>query len=143
MAYVEEEVPQDPPMERTNSFLFSSSNVLTPPLTYIHHSHEGEFTLDLGGCPIIEEIPTTKQEQEAPPVGDSQPPAASTPTSPNTWRFSEEHLQLIFEMRQDVTEQLHRQTTLSECLDVLFNALSSKPFKNGCLTCFQTYMFAS
>jgi hypothetical protein len=141
MAYVEEEVPQDPPLEPTDSFLFSASDILTPPLTSGHHSLEGDFAPDLGGCPVEEEIPTVEQEEEAQPVGDSQPPVASAPDSPRTWRFSEEHLQLIFEMRRDVAEQLHRQTTLSRRLDVLFDALSSEPAKNRCPTCCQTYVF--
>jgi hypothetical protein len=61
--HVEEEVPYDPPLEPTNSFLFSASDILTLPLTYSHHSLKGDFTLDLGSCPVEEEIPTMKKKK--------------------------------------------------------------------------------
>jgi hypothetical protein len=61
MAYVEEEIPQDPPLEPTDSFLFSASDILTPPLTSGHLPLEGDFATDLGGFPIKEEFPTEVQ----------------------------------------------------------------------------------
>jgi hypothetical protein len=62
MAYVEEEVPQDSPLEPTNSFIFFVSNILTLPLTFGHHSLEGDFSLELEGCPVEEEIPIVEHE---------------------------------------------------------------------------------
>jgi len=50
MAYVEEEVPRAPPLEPTDSFLFSASDILTPLLTFVHHSLEVDFAPNLGGC---------------------------------------------------------------------------------------------
>jgi hypothetical protein len=58
MAYVKGEVPQDPPLEPTDSFLFSTSDILTPPLTSGHHFLEDDFAPKLESRPIEEEIPT-------------------------------------------------------------------------------------
>jgi hypothetical protein len=118
-----------------DSFLFSASDILTIPLTSGHHSLEGNFSPELESCPVKEEIPTAEKEEVAPHVGVSQPPVTSASTSHSTWRFLEQHLQLIFEMRRDATKQLHRQTTLYQRMDILFDALSSAPAKNRCPTC--------
>jgi hypothetical protein len=135
MAYVEEEAPQTPPLAPPDSFLFSASDKLTSPLTSSHYSLEDDFYLETESFPIEEEIPTTEHEEVAPPIDESQPLVASSSTSSSTWHFSKEQLQLIFEMRRDATKQLHCQTTLYQCMDILFDALSSAPAKNRCPTC--------
>jgi hypothetical protein len=42
-------------------------------------------------------------------------------------RLSEEHLQLIFEIRQKQDDQLHSQRILGQRLDILFDALADAP----------------
>jgi hypothetical protein len=51
------------------------------------------------------------------------------PEKPMQQSFSAEHLNLIFEMRRDVANQLHRQETLHRRLDMFFDSLSSEPGK--------------
>jgi hypothetical protein len=58
MAFVEEEIPQDPPLEPLESLLFSASDILEPPLTSSHPSLVDDLEIDLDGCPIKEELPT-------------------------------------------------------------------------------------
>jgi len=54
-------------------------------------------------------------------------------------RLSEEHLQLIFEIRQKQDDQLHSQRILGQRLDILFNALVDAPARTRCPTCGQKY----
>jgi hypothetical protein len=54
--------------------------------------------------------------------------------TPSSCRLTKDHLVLIFEMRKDLTEQLHNQHTLSKRLDVLYDSLSSEPVKSRCPT---------
>jgi hypothetical protein len=166
MAIVEEEIPQDPPLEPLDSLLFSASDILEPPLTFGHPPLVDDLATDLGGCPIEEELPTEVQQEDDLettwvvsllrknfPLKFNRKMWLSLQAtlhhrqllflaSPRTWCLSQEHLQLIFDMRRDVEEQLHRQTTLSRCLDVLFDALSSEPAKSRCPTCCQPFVFA-
>jgi hypothetical protein len=56
---------------------------------------------------------------------------------PSPRRFSEDHLQLIFEMRREMADQLQSQSALSRRLDLLFDSLSNEPAKSHCPTCCQ------
>jgi hypothetical protein len=97
-------------------------------------------------CSVEEETPPTWQDERilatTQPVSEPQPVAASMPEVPNTCHFSEEHLQLIFDMRRDVVDQLHRQNILCRRLDALFDSLSGEPVKRRCPTCCQPYVFS-
>jgi hypothetical protein len=55
--------------------------------------------------------------------------------------FSKEQLQLIFELRQDVADQLYRQDILSRRLDVFFDSFSSDPVKRRFPTCCHPFTF--
>jgi hypothetical protein len=66
----------------------------------------------------------------------------TVPEKPLQQSFSAEHLNLIFEMRRDVADQLHRQETLHHRLDMFFDSLSSEPEKRRCPTCCQPFTFA-
>jgi hypothetical protein len=47
----------------------------------------------------------------------------------------DDHLQLIFDMRQNLEEKLHNQRTLNQRMDLLFDSLEGTPEK----TFFPTY----
>jgi hypothetical protein len=142
MAYVEEEFSRDTPQAPSDSFLFLAFDILIPPHTSGQHSSEGEFTLEMENCLVEEEIPTAGQDEEAQPVIDCQPTAASVLETPRIFHFSKDHLQLIFVMRQDATDQIHRQTILCHRLKALFDSPSSKKVKRRCSTCCQPYVFS-
>jgi hypothetical protein len=59
----------------------------------------------------------------------------------NPHRLSNDHLQLIFDMRRILEEQTQNQRTLSQRMDLLFDALSDAPEKTRCLTCEQKFFF--
>ena len=62
-------------------------------------------------------------------------------TLPNPHRLSNDHLQLIFDMRRSLEEQTQTQCTLSRRMDLLFDALSNVPKKTPCLTYEQRLLF--
>jgi hypothetical protein len=81
--------------------------------------------LDLNTCIIEEEFPLEVCHEEIlPPV--HQPPftTALEQELNYTCRLSSDHLALIFDMRQDLEEKLHRHTILNSRLELLFDALS-------------------
>jgi hypothetical protein len=45
----------------------------------------------------------------------------------NPHHFLDDHLQLIFEMRRNLEDQLHNQSILSSRMDLLFDSLSGAP----------------
>jgi hypothetical protein len=51
----------------------------------------------------------------------------------NPHRFSNDHLQLIFEMRRNLEDQLHNQSILNKRMDLMFDSLSGAPDKKHCL----------
>jgi hypothetical protein len=55
--------------------------------------------------------------------------------------LSDDQLQLIFDMRQNLEEQLHNQRTLSRHMDLMFDALAGAPEKTRCPTCGQRFVF--
>jgi hypothetical protein len=145
MTYVEEEIPLVPPQAPLDSLLLSASDLQEPPHNSGRLPQSVDPVSEMVGCPIEEETPPAWLEERIMAttqfVNAPQPVAASEPETPNTHRFSEEHLQLIFEMRRDMADQLHRQDILSRRLDALFDSLSSEPAKRRCPTCCQPYIF--
>ena len=61
--------------------------------------------------------------------------------APDSYRLTEDHLVLIFEMQKDLAEQLHNQYILNKRLDVMFDSLSSELVKIRCPTCCHPYAF--
>jgi hypothetical protein len=54
-------------------------------------------------------------------------------------RLTEEHLQLIFEIRQKQDDQMHSQRILDQRMDILFDALADAPVRTRCPTCGQWF----
>jgi hypothetical protein len=57
-------------------------------------------------------------------------------------RLSDDHLQLIFEMRRSLEEKTQTQPTLSRRMDLLFDALSDALKKTCCPSRDQRFVFA-
>jgi hypothetical protein len=51
----------------------------------------------------------------------------------------EEHLQLIFEIRQKQDDQMHSQCILGQRMEILFGTLANAPAWNRCPTCGQRF----
>jgi hypothetical protein len=110
-------------------------------------------TMAPGGCVVEEEIPpswlkdwTTRNVptttevthwlamEETPPTDfdatttqHEEMVGSVEQTSLNPHHFSDDHLQLIFEMHRNMEDQLHNQSILSRHMDLLFDSLSSAP----------------
>jgi hypothetical protein len=56
------------------------------------------------------------------------------PPPPTPIRFAEEHLQLIFELRQKMDDHAHIQKFLGQCLDLLMDAMTVAPASKRCPT---------
>jgi hypothetical protein len=91
---------------------------------------------------LIEEEPqedTTELQANKEPLGrletDDKP---QTPPSPPL--LHPEHLQLIFEVRSLVDDQIFRAVCVSQRLDMLYAAYSSATPKRQCPTCAQPYV---
>jgi hypothetical protein len=54
-------------------------------------------------------------------------------------RLMEEHLQLLFEIRQKQDDQMHFQSILSQRMDIIFDALADSPVRGRCPTCGQQF----
>jgi hypothetical protein len=74
-------------------------------------------------------------------TGEPDHPALASHDFPNPRRLTEDHLNMIFEMRRDMADQLHIQHTLNRRLDMLFDSLSSEPTKSRFPTCCQSFSF--
>jgi hypothetical protein len=136
MAYVEEEIPEEPITVPPDSLLYT---VLDPqdwpntslPATATVEAMEGVT------CIIQEEIPLVDR-----PVEPPLPTSAMARDSHSLCFLAPEHLELIFEMWRDMMEQLHRHTLLNNRLDILFDALSMHAKSAQCCpTCMQPYVF--
>jgi uncharacterized protein YbaR (Trm112 family) len=116
MVFIEEEFPLVPPQAPLDSLLFSASDLQAPPHNSARQTQDVVPASAMENFPVEEEIPPAlhddRIQEEAQPNIEPQPVVASVPEVPNLCRFSEEHLQLIFDMRRDITDQLHRQTIL-------------------------------
>jgi hypothetical protein len=118
MAYVEEEIPEEPITVFPDSLLY----IVLDPQDWPNTSLPATATADAmegATCIIQEEIPLADRPVEPPP-----PTSAMARDSHSPCFLALEHLELIFEMRRDMMEQLHRHTLLSNRLDILFDAFS-------------------
>jgi hypothetical protein len=69
------------------------------------------------------------------------PSSALNQDSHSTCLLAPEHLELIFEMRRDMQEQLQKYTFLNNWLDILYDALSSSQSQQWCSNYAQSYTF--
>jgi hypothetical protein len=121
---VEEEIP---PQKWDDSIQGTTPNVIGP---------LNEATgIDLDDCWAEEETHLKLHVDE--PVH----PTLASHDFPSPRRLTEDHLNLIFEMRRDMVDQLQSQRTLNRRLDMLFDSLSSEPAKSHCPTCCQPFSF--
>jgi hypothetical protein len=120
MAYVEEEILEEPIMVPPDSLLYMVPDPHDRPNTSLT-TMDTVAALEGATCIVQEEIPWTDRPTEPPlPTSDMDRDSSSP------WTFwHREHLELIFEMRRDMMEQLHRHTLLSSRIDMLFDAFSS------------------
>jgi hypothetical protein len=114
--FVEEDFPLVPPQAPPYSHIFSASELQAPPHNSSRQNHDFIPTSTMENFPVEKEIPPTLHDdniqEEIQLDIEPQPVADSVPEVPSLFRFSEEHLQLIFDMRRDIAEQLHCQTIL-------------------------------
>jgi hypothetical protein len=92
-------------------------------------------TMDGTTCIVQEELPMIDYRVEPPPLNpvedcDQTPPSL----------FSPEQMELIFEIRGYMMEQLHRHTLISSYIDMLFDTFSNALAKQRCSTCTQPYV---
>jgi hypothetical protein len=87
-------------------------------------------------------------EEEIPPSWKMEIPSTTTdadlemdaelmeePPPPTPLRLPDEHLQLIFELRQKLDDQAHIQRILGQRMDLLFDAMTEAPTSKRCPTC--------
>jgi hypothetical protein len=60
---------------------------------------------------------------------------------PSPHRLMEDHLNMIFDMRRDMANQIQSQCTLIKHLDMFFYSMSSEPVKSRFQTCFHPFSF--
>jgi hypothetical protein len=78
----------------------------------------------------MEEIPPTAFDMDTTPHADTD--GKIEQPLPNPHHFSDDHLQLIFDMRRSLEDQTHNQSILSRRMDLLFDSLSDVPEKTRC-----------
>jgi hypothetical protein len=156
MAFVEEEFPEEPiqvplesllymvlndylhPSTRTEAtmdgatFIVQEEFLHMVPDTHIRPNTSGVVTgistaMDGATCIIQEDFPTTA------------PPPLNTVENPPIL-FSLEKLELIFDIRGYMVDQLHLDTLIINCIDLLFIAFSNTPTKQRCLTYTHSYV---
>jgi hypothetical protein len=135
MAYVEEEFPEEPITVPPDSLLYTVLDHHDRPNTSLP-AIATTTTLEGTTCIVQEEIPWADRPVEPPPHTSAMARELHSPCF-----LAPEHLELIFEMRRDMMEQLHRHTLLSSRLDMLFDAFSCTQSKQRCPTCAQPYVF--
>jgi hypothetical protein len=135
MAYVEEEILKEPITVPPDSLLYTVPDLHDRPNTSLP-AIDTTTALEGATCIVQEEIPWADRPTEPPFPTSDMDRDLSSPCF-----LAPEHLELIFEMRRDMMEQLHRHTLLSSRIDMLFDAFSSMPIKQRCPTCAQPYVF--
>jgi hypothetical protein len=105
-----------------------------------------------GGCVVEEEIPPSwlknwtawnvpSTEFDATTTQHEATVVSTKQVSLNPHCFSKDHLQLIFEMRRNLEDQLYNQSILSRRMDLMFDSLSSAPTQQRCPTCSELFVF--
>jgi hypothetical protein len=87
----------------------------------------------------MEEIPPTSFDADTTPHEDTVGKIEQPLLNPH--HFLDDHLQLIFDMRRNLEDQLHNQSILNRHMDLLFDSLSGAPDKKRCPTCGQRFVF--
>lgn len=134
MAIVEEEILAEPIIVSPDSLLYTVLDPHDSPSAN-HFVPIAACTSDWATCIIKEEILSVDRPMETPP------PSTPDRDLHSTCLLTPEHLELIFEMRRDMQEQLHRHTLLNNRLDILYDALLSSQSQQRCPTCAQPYVF--
>jgi hypothetical protein len=105
----------------------------------------GDPYYDDGSCMVEEEIPPSwKLEDNAATTNEITTEVAGKEEEEEqpqqfTNRLTEEHLQLLFEIRQKQDDQMHSQSILGQRMDILFDALADAPAHARCPTCGQRF----
>jgi hypothetical protein len=130
MAYVEEEITiQILPY----SLLYTVPTAQDNPNTII--AAMDPTTAVEGTTSIVQEELPTMDCLVGPPFLNLDVDCDLSPPSP----FSLKQLELIFEMKGYMMEQLHWYTLISKKIDMLFDALSNTRFKKRCMACTQPF----
>jgi hypothetical protein len=114
---------------RRNSSTWSRIRTFTP--TPVRVVTGTTTAMEGATCTIQEEFPIV-----APPPLNTVEECDQTP--PNL--FSPEQLELIFDIRGYMADQLHRDTLINNRIDMLFDAFSNAPAKQRCPTCAQPFV---
>jgi hypothetical protein len=140
---------------------FPSFNFPGAPTNHLHHQsisgvscygmHSGRRSLTSGGplgaqfVASMEEDPVTDFvatfDSVAATLEENQAQEDHSHPAPDSYRLTDDHLVLIFEMRRDLAEQQHRQSFFNKRLDTLYDSLSSEPKKSHCPTCCHPFTF--
>jgi hypothetical protein len=122
----------------------NSQNPLVPPVQGDENSPERKLE-EYCGFPVLEEMALVFVEEEAPEnvgwITEVTQTEDVVPAMIPQQSFSVEQLQLIFDLRRDVADQLHCQEILNCRLDMFFDSLSSEPEKRRCPTCCHPFTF--
>jgi hypothetical protein len=134
MAFVEEEFLEEPIQVPLESLLYTVLNAHDSPDTSVVVI-DPVTTIDGTTYIIQEELLTTDCRSEPSPLN---PVLDCDQTPPNL--FILEKLEIIFEIRGYMMEQLHQHTLISIYINMLFDVFLNTPAKLRCLTCVQPYV---
>jgi hypothetical protein len=144
---MEEEFPLAPPQPITDSMTVIPVNAhnLLAPSVQVDDNSLPQKPEEYWGCPVLEEVaPMLVEEEVLENVGLNTMVTQSEEAVPELipqQGFSEEQLHLIFELRRDIADQLHRQEILNRQLDMFFDSFSSEPVKRRFPTYCQPFSF--
>jgi hypothetical protein len=119
----------------------SSYQPLSPPIV-----KPGDPYYDDESCQVEEEIPPSWQlenkagtDKEINAEGDEMGKEEEALPQQFANHLVEEHIELLFEIRQKQDDQVHSQSVLSQRMDILFEALTDAPAQARCPTCKQRF----
>jgi hypothetical protein len=119
-----------------------ATNLLAPPVIKPGEPYYGD-----GSCQVEEEIPPSWQlenmagtDKEIIAGGDDET-GKEEEALPQHFsnHLAEEHLELLFEIRQRQDDQMHCQGVISQRMDIMFEALTDAPTQARCPTCRQRF----
>jgi hypothetical protein len=146
---MEEEFPLVPPSSPQASQLMDSSYLQGSILNFPRREGGVSPTLVTGeqvSFPIIEEAPPSTIGSMVPivvfPNIELFPSVIFESAEPPLRNLLANQLQLIFDLRRDVAEQIFHQDILVCRLDAFFDSFSSEPIKSRCPTYSQYYSFS-